>query len=188
MLNDYNTICSCEKWSNDNISSSELLLDTYTIYRSDRKQDAENNTQRGAMIAVKNSLASEQLNTDQPDCSLTCRLEINKLSFFISMFYKPPKGSGHRYTKEDFGTFLSVQPKSSTAIICGDSNFAKANVHNFSSEDTDEQEALELFENNFFLQSVGFSTRENNILDVAFYRYCYMHSAVDEKFTKSFNC
>ena len=74
-----------ETWLNGNISSSELLLDNYTIYRSDRKQDGENNTHGGAIIAIKSSLASEQLKTDQPDWSLTCRLEINKLSFFKSL-------------------------------------------------------------------------------------------------------
>ena len=89
MLNDYNNICACETWLKDNISSSELLLDNYTIYRSDRKQDAENNTQGGAMIAIRNSLASEQLNTDPPDCSLTCRLEINKLSLFCFCVLQP---------------------------------------------------------------------------------------------------
>ena len=139
------------------------------------------------MIAIKNSLAYEQLNTDQPECSLTCRLEINKLRFF-SVFYNPPKGGGYRYTQEDFGTLLSSLPKNSTAIICRDLNFPNTNWHNFSSEDTDEQEVLELFENNFFFQSVGFSTRENNILDVAFYRNWYVHSALDEEFTKIFNC
>ena len=111
MLNDNNIICACETWLNDNISSSELLLDIYNIYRSDRKKDAENNTHGGTMIAIKNSLASEQLNTDQPYCSLTCRLEINKLCFFNSVFYNPPLGSGYRYTKEDFGTLLSDLPK-----------------------------------------------------------------------------
>ena len=69
------------------------------------------------MIAIKNSLASEKLSTDHPDCSLTCRLEIKKLSFFISVFYNPPKGNGHRYTQEDFGTIRSAIPKNSTAII-----------------------------------------------------------------------
>ena len=177
-----------ETWLNDNISSSELLLDNYTIYRSDRKQDAENNTHGGAMIAIKNSLASEKLSTDHPDCSLTCRLEVNKLSLFISVFYNPPKGSGYRYTQEDFGTLLSALPKNSTAITCGDLNFPNTNCHNFSSEDTGEQEVLELFESNFFIQSVGFNTRENNILDVAFYQIWYVHFDLDEKFTKTFNC
>ena len=121
------------------------------------------------MIAIKNSLASEQLNTDQPDCSLTCRLKINKLSFFISVFYNPPKESEDRYTQEDFGTLLSALPKNSTAIICGDPNFPNTNWHNSLSEDTDEQKVLELFENNFFIQIVDFNTRENNMLDAAFH-------------------
>ena len=64
MLNDSDIICACETWLNDNISSSELLLDNYTIYRSDRKQDAENNNHGRSMIAVKNCLEPEQFNTD----------------------------------------------------------------------------------------------------------------------------
>ena len=175
MLEDYNIICACETLLNDNISSSELLSENYTIYKLDRNQYAENNTHGGAMIAIKNSLASEQRNTDQPDCSLTCRLEINKRC-------------GYRYTQEDFGTLLSALPKNSTAKICGDLNFPNTSWHNFSSEDTDKQEVLKLFENNVFLQSVGFNTRENNKLDIAFYQICYMHSALDEEFTKTFNC
>ena len=139
------------------------------------------------MIFIKNSVASEQLNTDHPYCSLTCRREINKLSLFISVLYNPPKGNGYTYTQEDFGTLLTALPKNSTAIFCGDLNFPNTNWHSFSSEDTDEQEVLELFEDNFF-QIVGFNTRENNILDVAFYRILYMHSALDKEFTKTFNC
>ena len=96
MLNEYNIICACETWLNDNISSSELLIDNYTINNSDREQDAEHHTHGGAMIAIKNILTSEKLNTDQPDCSLTCRLEFNKFRFFILVFYNPPpKGSGY---------------------------------------------------------------------------------------------
>ena len=104
MVNDYNNFCACETWLNDNISSSEQLLDHYTIYRLDRKQDGENNTNVGAVIAIKNNLASEQLNTDQPTCSLTCRLEINKLSFFLC-FTTPRKEVGketHKRTLEHF--------------------------------------------------------------------------------------
>ena len=111
MLDDYNIICACETWLNDNISSSELLLDNYTIYRSNRKQDAENNTHGGAMIAIKNSLASEQLITDQPECSLTCRLEINKLSFFFCVLQSPERKWVQIYTGELWNTFVSPTKK-----------------------------------------------------------------------------
>ena len=104
------------------------------------------------------------------------------------MFCNPPKGSGYRYTQEDFGTLLSALPKNSTALIGGDHNFPTTDLRNFSGEDTDEQGVLELFENNFFLQSVGFNTRENNILCLAFYQNCYMHTVLDEEFTKTINC
>ena len=116
------------------------------------------------MIAIINSLASDQLFNNQPDCSLTCKLEINKLifRFFISVFCNPPKENGYRYTQEDFGTLLSALPKNSTAIIGGGLNFPNTNWHNFSSEDTDEQGVLEPFENNFFFQSVGLNTAKKH--------------------------
>ena len=64
------------------------------------------------MIAIKNSLASEQLITDQPDCSLTCRLEINKLSFFISVFYNPPERKWVQiYTRGLWNTSVSPTKK-----------------------------------------------------------------------------
>ena len=105
MLNDYSFICARETWLKGNISSSELLLDNYNIYRSNRKQDAENKTHGGAFIAIKNSLASEQFNTDQPACSLTCRLEINKLGFLFLCSTTPRKEVGtdtHKWTLEQF--------------------------------------------------------------------------------------
>ena len=142
MLNGYNIICACETWLNNKISSSELLLDNYIIYRSDRKQDAENNTQGGAMIPIKNSLESEQLNADQPDCSLNCRLKIKKLSLFNSVFYNSPKGSGYRYTQEDFGTLLSALPKNSTALIYGDLNFPNFSIRTFRTGTTSQVRTL----------------------------------------------
>ena len=127
MLIDYYIICDCEKWLNNDISSSEVLSDNYTIYRSDRKQDEKNSTHGDAMIAIKNRLASELLNTDQPDCSPICRQQINSFSFLIFVFCKPPKGSGYRNTQEDFGTHLLALQKNSTAVICGHLNFQNTN-------------------------------------------------------------
>ena len=103
MLNEYNIICACETWLTD-ISSSELLLDNYTIYWSGRKQDAEYNTHGWAIVAIENSLASEQLNTDHPDCSLNCRLEINKPSFFLcsTTAQKEVGTDTHKRTLEHF--------------------------------------------------------------------------------------
>ena len=57
-LSDYNVVCICETWLNENIGSAELLLHNYTLYRSDRKLQKDMNTHGGVMVAIKNSINS----------------------------------------------------------------------------------------------------------------------------------
>ena len=73
---DYNVICLCETWLNDNIPSSELFLNDYYIYRQDRQMDQDKNTHGGALIAIKNSFISERVISDQPDSSLVCKIQL----------------------------------------------------------------------------------------------------------------
>ena len=76
-LSDYDVVCICEPWLNENIESAEMLQHSYTLYRLDRKLQKDMNTHRGVMVAVTNSINCELLKTDPSDCSLTCKLEIN---------------------------------------------------------------------------------------------------------------
>ena len=61
LTSNYNEICLCETWLNENINSKEPLLNDYEIYRKDRELDGDKNFHHGgSLIAVKNSLKSKR--------------------------------------------------------------------------------------------------------------------------------
>ena len=90
---EYNVYCLQESWLNENIDSAELLLNDYTIYRSDRPIASEQNAHGGSLIAVSNNLISEEINHPMPDSCVACKVRINKTEFVICSFYNPPKGA-----------------------------------------------------------------------------------------------
>ena len=49
----YDIICLCETWLNENIASSELMLNEYIIYRSERQTAKDQNLHGGVLMAVK---------------------------------------------------------------------------------------------------------------------------------------
>ena len=57
-ITEYNAICVCESWLNENIEYSELLLDNYNLYRSERSFKGETNLHGGVMLAVKSNIQS----------------------------------------------------------------------------------------------------------------------------------
>ena len=58
LSNEYNVICVTETWLNDKIDTSELLLDDYTVYRSDRTISSNQSAHDGVFFAVKNYIES----------------------------------------------------------------------------------------------------------------------------------
>ena len=46
-------ICLCETWLNENIASSELMLNEYSIYRSERQTAKDQNLHGGVLMAEK---------------------------------------------------------------------------------------------------------------------------------------
>ena len=46
-------LCLCEAWLNENIATSELILNEYSIYRSERQTVKDQNLHGGVLMAVK---------------------------------------------------------------------------------------------------------------------------------------
>ena len=129
-----------------------MLQHNYTFYRSDSKKQDDTNTHGGVMVAINNSIKCELLKTDQPDCSLTCKPEINHQKTFTCVFYNPPEGSINRKVREDFEKLIAAVPKTEAAPLCGHLSFPNTKWSNLSSEDEEEQSVLDLFENALYQQ------------------------------------
>ena len=63
----YDIICLCKTWLNENITSSELMLNEYSIYRSERQRAEDQNLHGGVLMAVKQTFSSKLLPNKQPE-------------------------------------------------------------------------------------------------------------------------
>ena len=90
----------------------------------------------------------------------------------------------NRYSLEDFRQLLKKISKSKASIICADLNFAETN----SSSNEEENSILEIFEEALFRQIIAFPTYSQNILDVAFYRNCFVFSEKGLRFRILYDC
>ena len=184
---DYNVLCLCETWLNDNIHDSELFLNDYNIYRSDRATIGDSNEHGGTLIAVKNTLISEKINSTLPNSWVACKITLNDTQVFLYAFYNPPISSSYQYTIEDFQLLLRNIPKNKPIVICGDLNFPEANWKTLHSPNETEDKVIEMFEEKLFRQIIDFPTCGNNILDTAFYQNCHLSAEIDKSFPSIYN-
>ena len=187
-LSDYNVVCLCETWLNENIESAEMLLHNYTLYRPDEKLQKDMNTHGGVMVAIENNIRCKLLKTDQLACSLNCKLEINIQIIFICVFYNPPKGRRYSYVKEKFEKLIAAVPKTKAALICRDLNVPNTNWSNFCSEDEEEHSIQELIENAKNQEGVELHTRGAYTLEVTFFRICSPVACREQVSTQTCGC
>ena len=126
-----------------------MKLGDYQTYRTDRPPEAVVSPHGGSLIAVKNSLDSQKLETALPDCCMACNIKLAESEIENCVFYNRPEGSKFRYTKEDFEAIVNGFPKSKQLLICGDVNFPKTNWETLVSSDEFEQEIVDFFEESF---------------------------------------
>ena len=172
---------------NDYIHDSELFLNDYNIYRSDRVTIGDRNAHGGTLIAVKTILISEKINSTLPNSCVACKITLNDTQIFIYAFYNPPISSSYRYTTEDFQVLLRNIPKNKPIVICGELNFPEANWKTLYSPNETEDKVIEMFEEKLFRQIIDFPTCGNNILDTAFYQNCHLSAELDKSFPSIYN-
>ena len=148
------------------------------------------NCHGGSLIAVKNSLITEDLSTkhDIPDSCVLCSIKLHQTEMIIGSFYNPPKNSNYRYKVHEFEQLIKAIPKNKPLLLCGDSNFPETNWNTLTSTDEEENQILQIFENGLFRQAIDFPTCVKNILDVAFYLNCYTSAEQDFNVSKIYDC
>ena len=172
---------------NNNIHDSELLLNYYNIYRSDWATIGDRNAHGGTLIAVKNTLISEKINSTLPNSCVACKITLNDTQVFLYAFYNPPISGSYRYTIDDFQLLLRDIPKNKPILICGDLNILEANWKTLYSPNETEDKVIEMFEEKLFRHIIDFPTCGNNFLDTAFYQNCHLSAELDKSFSSIYN-
>ena len=145
------------------------------------------NAHGDTLIAVKNTLLSEKINSTLPNSCVACKITLNDTQVFLYAFYNPPISCSYRYTIEDFQLLLRNIPKNKPIVICGDLNFLEANWKTLYSPNETEDKVIEMFEEKLFRQIIDFPTCGNNILDTAFYQNYHLSAELDKSFPPIYN-
>ena len=61
-MHNFDILCVSETWLTKEIPDAELYLPNYTLYRSNRPAKEGSTLHGGTMIAVKDSLTSDEIN------------------------------------------------------------------------------------------------------------------------------
>ena len=172
---------------NDNIHDSELFLNDYNFYGSDRATIGDRNAHGGTLIAVKKTLVSEKTISTLPNSCVACKNTLNDTQVFLYAFYSPPISSSYRYTIEGFQLLLRNIPKNKPSVICGDLYFPEANWKTLYSPNETEDKVIEMFDEKLFRQIFDFPKSGNNILDTTFYQNCHLSAELDKSFPSIYN-
>ena len=82
-INENDVIAVTETWLNDNISDNEILYDDYQIYRRDR-QYSHNARGGGILLAVRNTLKTTLVHTDETSEIIAVSVAVNKgIMFYL---------------------------------------------------------------------------------------------------------
>ena len=172
LLYNFDILCLCETWLTTEVPDGELYLQSYTLYRSNRSAKEGSTSHGGTMIAVKNSISSDELETDfETDGSIAaCKVCIGNLSIAIVCVYSPPVESKYTFTSDDFERLYSFLKKQHTfhdeLIIYGDFNLEGINWKTLESKTDIEKRFLDMLDDLHLHQKVDFDTCSTGILDL----------------------
>ena len=175
LLNNLDIVCISESWLIEKMDDSELYLNDYDIYRSDRKTDTNNTRHGGTLICVKKFLKSEKfcLPFNSNGSIVACKFKLNGRSILIFSCYVPDYTySDYAFTESEFTELTNVitaaRKQVDDIIVYGDFNFTKINWNLHSTEGSMEQILLDFLDQNSFEQKINFPTAATGILDLLF--------------------
>ena len=72
----HHVLCICETWlTKEEVQNYDLNFDSEQNYRADRPLETNVIPHGNSLVAVKNSLDSETLDTALPDCCIACNIK-----------------------------------------------------------------------------------------------------------------
>lgn len=123
---DYDIIVLSETWLHLGINSNELGMENYVIYRLDRNVNTSVSVRGGGvLIAVKKTLPSHSIKTDQNTVEhLFVEVMVNGSPILIGAVYIPPRSDYNCYLNhcQTLESIIETLLEKHPVIICGDYN------------------------------------------------------------------
>lgn len=161
-------IAFSETWLNNNIHNSKIMPPIYECYRKDRKDGYG-----GVLVAVKNTLISQQLDI-QTNCEVVAtRIEGNhNKSLIVASIYRPTNNDvEYLQALGDTIRKIAIEHPKDTIWVCGDTNLPdidwdsnNINGNNYRKEIN--ENLLSSINDAGLEQMVNFPMRGNNTLDI----------------------
>jgi Reverse transcriptase (RNA-dependent DNA polymerase)/Endonuclease-reverse transcriptase len=155
-----------ETWALENIENSELNLDGYTMLRKDRMV-GDKSRGGGVLLYIKNSWnanARDDLTDANFPESVWCDLKIGEDKTLVGICYRPP---GNNKIQDEALIKMMGKASEEKLLLMGDFNYPELDWSKPESLD-DSHLFLKCVNDNFLIQCVEDSTREENILDLVF--------------------
>ena len=148
------------------ISDSELFLQNFQLYRSERNANLKSK-HGGVMIGVRNNITSFPIDVMNLNDELTSAfagslITVNDEKVLILCLYNPPSNSKYRVTIDEFNSFFGFldndEWREIKVIVVGDFNLPSVNWKTLESADLYEKHLVDLFHCQNFIPVVFFPT------------------------------
>ncbi|XP_072178279.1 uncharacterized protein [Diadema setosum] len=161
-------VLGTETWLKENITSSELFPDGYTIVRRDRSDGYG-----GVLIALKENIIFEQLSVEEAVEAILVKIPVTGNKYLlVGVIYRPPS-SGTEYMDMVCNVIEKIHSQHPNAVLWlgGDLNLPDINWETQTTERNQYPSAichrfLEMLQNCCLHQTVDFPTRFNTCLDL----------------------
>ena len=163
-------VCGTESWLNQNIKSSEVFPNNYTVYRKDRSRLGG-----GVFLLVSNDIISSEESDLIADCETVwakIKLVQNK-DLIIGSFYMPHRKEKDVCELDKILTKLANRSKQKHTILCGDFNcpdiiWDKGHVKPGAADRDIQQMVIDTTTNANLVQIHNEATRQKALLDLVF--------------------
>ena len=170
--NEVDIVVLTETWLNSQVKSTEILNESFTIYRRDRDPDCESTRGGGVLIAVNNVFSSNLVYNSEVNEIIAVELTSTKQTniLFVAC-YRPPGSDATQFNNDMYSFLLTYSGKYKCMCVMGDFNYPGIIwTDNYGSSSSSTENLYVDIMSEFSLQQMNMnpSTSHGNILDLVF--------------------
>jgi len=164
-INGYKVIAITESWATSDISTTELGMEGFVLFRKDRSE-VKDGRGGGVILYVSEELtctAADKLNSIKCEAVWVELQDKLSGSVTVGVCYRSPVAS-EQEVQEMFRAV--TEASKGRCLIVGDFNYPTINWQSFESATREDEKFVDLLQDNFLFQHVHTATRDKNILDL----------------------